>query len=305
MALTFSTSICLSTSLLWGGTWRMLMEDLGLLKGSVRMTECNVMVARRMWSVISNTQKTCTKLSHRYTYKCTRIREQDNCKHLMIHTFVICLLNWAQIHRRTHKNTKHAHNTQPFIHTQTHKEEHLKTSESSLAKRSEIKIKTLQHSPSIKSQGFRHHLHPKRKKKRARVSWTQPLILLIPLSLFGLGNWSRPSLWLSNIHYHVGNLPKDGCVPSTLFSSHLWLFEKIKLGASLCSLLTAQILHRDRQDGACCPQMAMLETDNNKPVFWLASQKAALNKHGTKKSKAWAGVLIYIPPNHPHVVPNL
>jgi len=58
--------------------------------------------------------------------------------------------------------------TQPFIHTRKHKEEHLKKSEISLAKRSEIKIKTLQHGPSIKSQGFRHHLHPKRKKKGER-----------------------------------------------------------------------------------------------------------------------------------------
>lgn len=192
MALTFSTSICLSTSLQWGGTWK----DVGLLKSSVRMTEHNVMVARQMWSVISNTQKMCIKLSYKYTHKSTWIREQDNCKHLMVHTFVICLLNWTQIHGQKHKNTKHAHNTQPFNHTQTHTREHLKTSEISLARRSEIKIKTLQKHVNQKPR-FQTPSASKKKKKGERGSWTQPLILLIPLSLFGLGNWSKSAISLA------------------------------------------------------------------------------------------------------------
>lgn len=153
---------------------------------------------------------------------------------------------------------------------------------------------------SIKSRDFRHHLHPKRKKKEREEakhslssSWSLSLYLAWVIGV------SRPSLWLSNIHYHVGNLPKDGCVPSTLFNSHLWLFEKIKLGASLCSLLKAQILHRDTQDGACCPQMAMLETDNNKPYVLTGVRKHALNIHSSAKAElTWAVVLLYIPLNN-------
>lgn len=181
------------------------------------------------------------------------------------------LLNWTQIHRRKHKNMHTTHSRSN--HTQTHTGEHLKTSEISLAKHSEIKIKTLQQHVNQKPRFQTPSASKKKKKEREEAEHSLSSSWSLSLYLAWVIGVSRPSLWLSNIHYHVGNLPKDGCMPSTLFNSHLWLFEKIKLGASLCSLLTAQILHRDRQDGACCPQMAIMETNNNKPCCLIGVTK--------------------------------
>ncbi|KAL6491237.1 hypothetical protein MHYP_G00015820 [Metynnis hypsauchen] len=70
----------------------------------------------------------------------------------------------------------------------------------------------------------------------------------------------RPSPPRSNIHYHVGNLPKDGCALSTLFSFHLRLLEDQPQQRLLKPIRAAEPPAKAERTEACCPPEALLNS---------------------------------------------